>query len=512
MATREICRKAAAIVVILVLLSDVIVVCAFSVEEATISDLQAAFKLGSHSSTQLVLFYLRRLRTLNPLLHAVIEVNPHALRQARRADLQRSRSTRPLPSLHGIPILLKDNIATHDKLNTTAGSFALLGSKVPRDAGVVARLRKAGAVILGKANLSEWANYRSSNSSNGWSARGGQTKNPYVLSADPGGSSSGSAVAAAANLVSVTLGSETDGSILFPSSRNAVVGIKPSVGLTSRAGVIPISRIQDTIGPICRTVTDAVEVLDVIAGYDKLDNATWSTASLIPKRGYKQFLKSNGMRGKRLGVLRQRFLESSPTKAQIIDAHLQTIRKLGGNVIDNVTIPTIDEIKSGISENTVLSFDFKQDLNSYLAELVESPVRSLEQVIQFNIKHASLEELQVYDQANFIAAEATTGYNSQAYKDAVKMDRRLTKRGIDKAMKKHKLDAVIAASLSDITRIAAIAGYPGISVPAGYIQGVPFGIFFVGRMGSEPTLIEIAFAFEHATRIRKPPSFLQSPS
>lgn len=487
-------------------------VASISVEELTIAEIQEALQAGELSSVQLVEAYLRRIRELNPLLRAVIELNPDALQQAERADRQRRRfkkkgwSRHIIGGLQGIPVLLKDNIATRDKLNTTAGSYALLGSKVPKDASVVARLRRAGAIILGKANLSEWANFRSSNPSNGWSARGGQTKNPYVLSADPSGSSTGSAVAVAANLVAVALGTETDGSILSPASNNAVVGIKPSVGLTSRAGVVPISHHQDTVGPLCRSVADAVEVLDVIAGRDELDNATWRSATLIPKQGYKQFLKSDGLHGKRLGVVPELL---SPSEAQAIAKHLQTMRDLGSIVVDNVTIPTLDSILRGTNEQLVLLYDFKQDLNSYLAQLEESPaaVRSLADVIQFNTKHATLEELNVFDQALFLASEATTGFQSREYKDALRADRLLTKYGIDKAMKELKLDAVLAGS--NITSVAAIAGYPGISVPAGYDKdGVPFGVIFVGKKGSEPTLIEIAYAFERATHVRKPPSFL----
>lgn len=488
----------------IILGAHVLLASAFSLEEATIADIQAAFRAGQLTSYLLVRSYLHRIASLNPLLNAVIEINPQALRDARRADSQRSLRGGFIGGIHGIPVLLKDNIATLDQLNTTAGSFALLGCKVPRDAGVVARLRKAGAIILGKANLSQWANYRSSNSSNGWSSRGGQTKNPYVLSDDPSGSSSGSAVAAAANLVAVTLGSETSGSILAPSSKNAVVGIKPSVGLTSRAGVIPISHHQDTIGPLCRTVADAVAVLEVIVGYDKLDNATWSTSGFIPKLGYQQFLKADGLHGKRVGVLRNFFSQIPASEAYAIEKHLQTMRELGGDVIDNVRISTISDVSY---EKIVLNYDFKQDLNDYLSKLVESPVRSLKEVIQFNIKHASEEELNVYDQDRFYKSEATTGFQSKIYRNAVKMEKLLTKKGIDKVMETNKLDAVIAPTMSSILPVAAIAGYPGIGVPAGYTNGVPFGIVFVGKKGSEPILIQIAYAFEQATRLRKPPSF-----
>ncbi|MBC2899286.1 hypothetical protein CFC21_112137 [Triticum aestivum] len=285
---------------ILALLATAGVAHSFEFHEDTVDAIQLGFRNGSLTSAALVRFYLDQIRRLNPLLHAVIEVNPDALRQAKRADAERRRGTATGP-LHGVPVLLKDNIATRDALNTTAGSLALLGSVVKRDAGVAARLRRAGAVVLGKASLSEWANFR--NVRNGWSARGGQTRNPYVLSSDPCGSSSGSGVAAAANMAAVTLGTETDGSILCPSSFNSVVGIKPTLGLTSRAGVVPITTRQDSVGPMCRTVSDAVHVLDAIVGYDKLDAAATRAASkYIPYGGYLQFLKKDGLRGKRIGV------------------------------------------------------------------------------------------------------------------------------------------------------------------------------------------------------------------
>ncbi|KAJ7562653.1 hypothetical protein O6H91_03G078700 [Diphasiastrum complanatum] len=479
----------------------------FSVEEATIDEIQAAFKAGTLTSRQLVESYLHRIATFNPLLHAIIEVNPDALTLADKADEERKIAKKPLSPLHGIPILLKDNIATKDKLNTTAGSFALLGSVVPRDAGVVRRLRKAGAIIIGKANLSEWANFKSTNSSNGYSSRGGQTLDPYVLGADPCGSSSGSAVSPAANLVAVSLGTETDASIICPASRNAVVGIKPTVGLTSRAGVVPISHTQDTVGPLCRTVSDAVEVLDVIVGFDKLDRATRLAARFIPKGGYKQFLKKDGLKGKRIGIIRDPFFTTAQNPLEetlAIDELLPIMRKVGAELIDNATIKNVAEILVGNSETTVLLFDFKHDINKYLASLIKSPVRTLADIIAFDIKHAN-EELNKSGQELFLLAESTTGLQSMVYKTALETDHNLTSHGIDKLIKSSKLDAILAPSFSGITSVAAIRGYPGISVPAGFDKGVPFGITFVGKRGSEPTLIEIAYSFEQATKIRKPP-------
>uniref|UniRef100_A0A453A9W1 Amidase domain-containing protein n=1 Tax=Aegilops tauschii subsp. strangulata TaxID=200361 RepID=A0A453A9W1_AEGTS len=313
-----------AVAAVLALLAAAGVTHSFEFHEATVDAIQLGFRNGSLTSAALVRFYLDQIRRMNPLLHAVIEVNPDALRQAARADAERRRGM-ATGALHGVPVLLKDNIATCDALNTTAGSLALLGSVVKRDAGVAARLRRAGAVVLGKASLSEWANFR--NVHNGWSARGGQTRNPYVLSSDPCGSSSGSGVAAAANMAAVTLGTETDGSILCPSSFNSVVGIKPTVGLTSRAGVVPITPRQDSVGPMCRTVSDAVHVLDAIVGYDKLDAAATRTASkYIPRGGYLQFLKKDGLKGKRIGVPNEFFQGVGEKQMRVYKQHLATIR------------------------------------------------------------------------------------------------------------------------------------------------------------------------------------------
>ncbi|XP_057856645.2 probable amidase At4g34880 isoform X2 [Cryptomeria japonica] len=360
----------------------------FHIEEATIQQIQLAFKTGRLTSTSLVEFYLHTIEKLNPELHAVIEVNPDVLLLAEKADVERHKAGGYIGGLHGIPVLLKDNIASKDKLNTTAGSFALLGTEVPRDAAVVSKLRKAGAIILGKASLSEWADFRTFHMPSGWSARGGQCKNPYVLTADPCGSSTGSAVGVSANMVAVSLGTETYGSILCPSSSNSVVGIKPTVGLTSRAGVIPISHNQDTVGPICRTVSDAVYLLDEIVGYDIHDHeATESAAQLIPKGGYKQFLKIDGLQGKRLGIVRNPDLSPGSTKAVSFEKHLETMRREGAILEENHIFSELLNIRND-TEETVAEYDFKHDLNIYLAELLQSPVRTLADVISFNIQHA----------------------------------------------------------------------------------------------------------------------------
>ncbi|CAI9765463.1 unnamed protein product [Fraxinus pennsylvanica] len=482
---------------------------AFSIREASIDDLRTAFNQKQLTSTQLVDFYLEEIRNLNPILKGVIEVNPDALLQARKADEERKvKKLDSLSALHGIPILLKDNIATNDKLNTTAGSFALLGSVVPRDAGVVKKLRKAGAVILGKASMSEWANFRSYNAPNGWSARGGLGKNPYNLSADPCGSSSGSAISVAANMAAVSLGTETDGSILCPSGFNAVVGIKPTIGLTSRAGVIPISPRQDTIGPICRTVSDAVYVLDAIVGFDYNDEeATRKASNYIPHGGYAQFLKADGLNGKRLGIVRNPFFkfEENPV-AKAFEHHLLTLRKKGAVLVE------IDDDKASLdynssAEETALLAEFKIYLNTYLKELIASPVRSLADVIAFNEKSPDLEMTKQYGQEVFLAAEATNGIGNSE-KEARKNLGKLSRNGFKKLMRQYKLDALVAARY-DVASVLAIGGFPGIIVPAAYdSKGVPIGICFGGLKGTEPKLIEIAYSFEQATKIRKPPTFL----
>ncbi|KAM3333899.1 hypothetical protein ACQJBY_028767 [Aegilops geniculata] len=360
----------------------------FEFHEATVEAIQLGFSNGTLTSTALVRFYLDQIGRLNPLLHAVIEVNPDALRQAKHADAERRRGT-ATGSLRGVPVLLKDNIATRDALNTTAGSLALLGSVVKRDAGVAARLRRAGAVVLGKASLSEWANFRPVEA--GWSARGGQARNPYVLSSTPCGSSAGSGVAVAANMAAVTLGTETDGSILCPSSFNSVVGIKPTLGLTSRAGVVPITPLQDTVGPMCRTVSDAVHVLDAVVGYDAQDAAATGAASkYIPHGGYTQFLKKNGLKGKRIGVPNGFFQGYDQTQLNTYKQHLATMRKLGAVVIEKLDVAanlTALFVEIYSKEGIAMQAEFKLSINAYLADLVYSPVHSLADIIAFNNKH-----------------------------------------------------------------------------------------------------------------------------
>ncbi|KAK4709425.1 hypothetical protein R3W88_030350 [Solanum pinnatisectum] len=476
----------------------------FSFKETTIDDIHIAFKQNKLTSRQLVEFYLSEIQRSNPILKGIIEVNPDALFLADKADQERKlNASKSLFRLHGIPVLVKDNIATKDKLNTTAGSLALVGSIVPQDAGVVKKLRNVGAIILGKATMTEWAAFRATNLSNGWNGRLGQALDPYVASADPSGSSTGSATSVAANMVAVALGTETAGSILSPSSANSVVGIKPTVGLTSRAGVIPISHRQDTVGPICRTVTDAVEVLDVIVGFDRDDfPATKKASTYIPHGGYRQFLKADGLRDKRLGILKDFF---GYNDIKTYQQHFNTLRQKGAVLVDNLVIPYTDLVYNAIvvAQNIALSAEFKMDLNAYLKHLVHTQVRSLADVIAFN-KISPLEKLKEYGQDIMLEAEKTNGIG-KLEREALRNITKACKYGFEKMMKENKIDALMSPG-AGIADHLAIGGYPGINVPAGYDKtGAPFGISFGGLKGSEPTLIEIAYGFEQATHIRKPP-------
>ncbi|MBA0677022.1 hypothetical protein Goari_018450 [Gossypium aridum] len=454
-----------------------------SIREATIKDIKQSFERNQLTSRQLVQYYLREIARLNGLLKGIIEVNPDALLQADAADNERKcKVNGSLPNLH----------------------------VVPREAGVVEKLRKAGAIILGKASLSEWANFRSTTATSGFSPRGGQGKNPYVLSATPCGSSSGSAISVAANLVTVSLGTETDGSILCPSSFNSVVGLKPTVGLTSRVGIIPVTPRQDTIGPICRTISDAVYVLDAIVGFDSNDEATRHASYYIPSGGYKRFLNPYGLKGKRLGIVRNPFFKIAQGLGlgQTFDNHLHTLRRQGAIVVENLQIANIDVILivTASGEAVAIVTEFKLSLNAYLKELVASSVRSLADIIAFNLKFPDLELTDKIGQDIFLAAQATNGIGAQE-KAALANLENLSKNGLEKLMRDYKPDAVVTPR-ADASSVYAIGGFPAIIVPAGYdSQGVPIGISIRGLKGSEGKLIEIAYAFEQATKIRKPPSF-----
>lgn len=493
-------------------------------EEITITELQAAMARGELNARELAEMYIERIHALDqqgPTLRSILEINPASLEIAEKLDEER-RNHGPRGPLHGIPVLLKDNIATSDAMQTTAGSLALVGSRPPRDAFVVQKLRQAGAVILGKTNLSEWANFRSSASSSGWSGRGGQGRNPYVLDRTPCGSSSGSATAIAANLATVSLGTETDGSILCPASSNGVVGIKPTVGLTSRAGVIPISHSQDTVGPCARTVADAAALLGALTGIDPRDSATHGSERKF-YTDYTQFLDPDGLRGAHIGIARQVYCGYSTKADAIVNSAIKQLRELGAEIIDPADIPTAEQMSKSKAELTVLLHEFKADLNAYLAELTCTPVRSLADIIEFNNAHAN-EELSYFGQEIFLMAQETSSLTHPDYLSALDENYRLSRQeGIDAVMDLHKLDALVMPTSSPSWRIdlvngdhemggssqpAALAGYPAISVPAGYVFDLPVGITFMGRAFSEPTLIKLAYAFEQATKVRHSPRYL----
>ncbi len=485
-------------------------------DEVTVEKLQAQMAGGSSTSRGITQAYLSQINDIDRKLNSIIEINPDALSIADQLDAERKAGKIRGP-LHGIPVLIKDNIDTADKMMTTAGSLALVGAPVPKqEAFIVKQLRAAGAVIIGKTNLSEWANFRSMHSSSGWSARGGQTRNPYILDRNPCGSSSGSGSAIAANLAAVAVGTETDGSIICPSSTCGIVGIKPTLGLVSRSGIIPIAHSQDTAGPMCRTVADAAALLTVLAGPDPTDPIT--SAASREKKDYTRFLQKDGLRGKRIGVGRQYFGRNEKVD-RIIEPHLDVLRKGGATLID-VTFPKLNSF--GDAEFEVLLFEFKADLNKYLAGR-GGPHRTLKDLIDFNNKNAE-REMPYFGQEIFIQAEAKGDLTDRAYEIALLQSKQMTQtEGIDAIMDKDKLDAIVAPSggiawLTDLvggdcgifesSSMAAVAGYPNITVPAGYVQGLPAGISFFGKAFTEPKLIQIAYAFEQATLVRKVPKFL----
>jgi amidase len=495
---------------------------AFELDEATIAELQSGMASGKYTAQSLVRKYLSRIEDIDkhgPAVNSVIELNPDALSIAARLDTERNH-IRPRGPLHGIPVLIKDNIDTHDRMTTTAGSLALGGSIPLQDSSVAKKLRDAGAVILGKTNLSEWANFRSSHSSSGWSGRGGQTKNPYVLDRNPCGSSSGTGAAIAANLSAIGIGSETDGSVVCPSSANSLVGIKPTVGLISRAGIIPISHNQDTAGPMCRTVTDAAILLGALAGVDSRDSTTKAAAGKS-FADYTKFLDANGLKGARIGVHRKAFGFNDAVDKLIGDC-LDIMKRRGATIVDPADIPT--QGKFDDSELEVLLYEFKADLNSYLASLgPNAPVKTLKEIIAFNEQYRD-REMPYFGQDLFIKAQAKGPLTDKAYRDALAKDQRMSrKEGIDLVMDKNKLDALIAPTggpawptdwingdhfTGGYSTASAVAGYPHVTVPAGYVFGLPVGISFFGRAWSEPTLIKFAYAFEQATKVRRAPQFL----
>jgi amidase len=491
----------------------------FPLEEATLEELQRRMQSGQETAKSLTEKYLERIGVLDATLHAVLETNPEALAQATTLDAERRAGSTRGP-LHGIPVLLKDNIATAGKMHTTAGSLALLEMTVPADAFLVGRLRAAGAVLLGKTNLSEWANFRSSHSSSGWTGRGGQCHNPYVLDRSPSGSSSGSGAAVAANLCAVAVGSETDGSIVSPSAACALVGVKPTVGLVSRTGIIPISHSQDTAGPMTRTVRDAAILLTVLAAPDDADAATRKPGRPAA-RDYTQALDAGGLRGARIGVPRPIFFGYSPATDALADKALAVMKDVGAILVDPAPLPNAASLDG--PEDLVLLYEFKADLDAYLRTLGGSGPRSLAELIAFNEKNAST-EMPFFGQDRFLKAQTKGPLTDAAYRKAVTLCRKLAGReGIDAVMDRHHLDALVAPTqgpswLIDLVNgdsfgggsstPAAVAGYPSVTVPMGQVHGLPVGLSFFGRAWSESTLLRLAYAFEQATHHRQPPRLL----
>jgi len=527
----------------------------FEFDEVTIAGLQKGIRSKTLTARSIAEKYLARIDAVDrrgPAVNSIIELNPDALAVADVLDRE-LRIHGPRGPLHGIPVLIKDNIATRDQMQTTAGSLALVGSAPPKDAFIVKKLRDAGAVILGKTNLSEWANIRSSHSTSGWSGRGGQTHNPYALDRNPCGSSSGSGAAVAANLCVVAVGTETDGSIVCPASVNGIVGIKPTVGLLSRAGIIPIAHSQDTAGPMARTVTDAAILLGALAGADSDDAATLvirglgpsehatplhdgpgqSKASKHPPRrpgagmagrgpaDYTVFLDAKGLAGARLGVVRKLcgFHEAAD---KLLNGAIDELKRQGATVVDPTDITTLDQL--GDAEDQVLLTEFKADLNAYLEQLGDAaPVHTLEHIIQFNEQRHE-EEMPFFGQDLFLKAQGKGSVYGKEYLDALDKCRSLMRvQGIDAVMDQFQLDALIAPTsapawltdhldgdhdLGGSSTPAAVAGYPHITVPMGFVSGLPVGISFFGRAWSEPVLLKLAYAFEQATRHRRLPLFL----
>jgi amidase len=481
-------------------------------------------KTGKYTARQITQLFLARIRQIDqqgPKLNSVIQVNPDAEAMADAADRERKADHIRGP-LHGIPVLIKDNIDTADRQETTAGSLALLGSRPTQDSSVAAKLRDAAAVILGKTNLSEWANIRSSRSSSGWSGRGGQTKNPYALDRNPCGSSSGSGAAVSANLCAVAVGTETDGSVVCPASANCIVGLKPTLGLISRAGIIPIAHSQDTAGPMARTVRDVAILLGVLAGVDNRDPATAASAGKNTL-DYTQFLDPDGVRGARLGIARKYF-GFSDTVDRLMNDVISEMKSAGAEIIDPADLPSHGKFDD--TEFTVLLYELKADLNAYLA-VRAGALGSLKEVIDFNDRYHD-KEMFYFGQDIFLKAQAKGPLTEKEYTDAIAANLRLSrKEGIDAIMDQYKLDAIVAptagpAWLTDLvtgdhstggsSNAAAVAGYPDISVPAGFISGLPVGISFFGRAWSEATLLKIAYGFEQTIKARRPPHFLPAAS
>jgi len=503
----------------------------FEFDEATIAGLQERMAGGQLTARRLTEAYLARIAALDrqgPELRAVIETNPEALAVADALDAER-RAKGSRGPLHGIPVLVKDNVDTADRMTTTAGSLALEGSTPPRDAHVAARLREAGAVILGKANMSEWANFRSSRSVSGWSARGGQCRNPYALDRNPCGSSSGSGVAVSANLAPVAVGTETDGSIVCPSTNCGIVGIKPTVGLVSRAGIIPISHTQDTAGPMARTVADAAALLTALAGVDPRDPATAAGKGRAADPGssgrtsYTKALDVAGLRGARIGVARN-LAGFHPDTDRLFDEAVAEMRRRGAEIVDPADVPNVKEL--GDAELEVMLYEFKAGLEAYLASLgPKAPVKTLAEAIAFNERNRE-REMPFFGQELFLKAQEKGPLTTPTYREALGKCGRLSRQeGLDAVLDSHRLDAIVAPTGAPAWVIdpvsgdhyvggnstpAAVSGYPSVTVPMGLVFGLPVGISFIGRAWSESVLVRLAFAFEQATQHRRPPRFLRT--
>lgn len=492
--------------------------------EWTIAELQEKMESGELTARQIAELYLQRIAAVDksgPYINSIIELNPDALEIADRLDAER-KAGKVRGALHGVPILIKDNIDTADRMQTTAGSLALEGNIAAKDAFIVKQLRKAGAVILGKTNLSEWANFRGKRSVSGWSSRGGLTRNPYALDRSTCGSSSGSGAAVAANLCVAAVGTETDGSIICPSQTNGIVGIKPTLGLASRSGIIPIAHSQDTPGPMARTVADAAILLGALTGVDERDSATKSGRKRAYSN-YAKYLDLDGLKGARIGVARN-MAGTNPRILKIFDHCIEVMKQLGAIIVDPANVPNFD--KFGTTEKEVLYYEFKANLNKYLKSLgADIRVRSMEDVIRFNQENED-RVMPYFGQDHMTTALAKGSLSDKKYKDALAKNLRLTrKEGIDAALRKHKLDALIVPSggpawVIDLvngdavnwdmesTSPAAVAGYPHITVPAGYVFGLPVGLSFFSTAWQEPVLIKFAYAFEQATQYRRQPRYL----
>ncbi|MFX1316452.1 MAG: amidase [Promethearchaeota archaeon] len=490
--------------------------------EYTINEIQLLMNKGEISAKKLTKMYINRINEIDksgPKINAIIEINPDALKIAESLDedLKNKKIRGPL---HGIPVIIKDNINTKDKMQTTAGSLAFEGHYASEDAFIVSKLRDAGAIILAKANLSEWANFRSTRSTSGWSSRGGQTLNPYSLDRNPCGSSSGSAVAVAANLCLAAIGTETDGSIICPSHTNSIVGIKPTIGLISRTGIIPISHNQDTAGPMARTVQDAAILLSVIAGIDSNDPGTLNHKYDIPS-DYTKFLDPDGLKGAKIGIARNYFGFNDRID-KLMEEAIVKMKEKGAEILDPVEIRNVSDLEE--PELQVLLYDFKHDLNEYLTKY--GPINSLKNlndIIKFNIDHQD-KVMPYFGQELFTMANEKGPITSDEYKEALEKCHLIARdEGLNAVLKEHQLDAIVAPSggaawLIDYingdhftggsSSVAAISGNPNITVPVGYVFGLPVGISFFSGAFQEPKLLKIAYAFELATKIRKPPKFL----